>query len=198
MLSSISNHLLCLSVCCVVVVVDVRFGRPGVFLRHLCVPAERRDDEPVLHLRCLPQVTPLLPIQDKKMNFSWFISSFSSQLSENSFVISLLSNMDLKHQIEADLSESVVCSLPLLFFPFVLFSGSRLGGVITTMCFFFNHGEVSALPLLSGCIPNRLLYQQSNQPTSLTVSHNAKHLTSAVKSHYCDKTAVNRQIVVNH
>uniref|UniRef100_A0AAX7VM92 Dpy-19-like 1, like (H. sapiens) n=1 Tax=Astatotilapia calliptera TaxID=8154 RepID=A0AAX7VM92_ASTCA len=28
-------------------------------------------------------------------------------------------------------------------------SGSRLGGVITTLCFFFNHGEVSAVPLIS-------------------------------------------------
>lgn len=26
----------------------------------------------------------------------------------------------------------------------LLLSGSRLGGVVTTMCFFFNHGEVSA------------------------------------------------------
>lgn len=44
-------------VCAVCVFVDVRDGRPGVFLRELCVPAERRDDEPVLHLRRLPQVT---------------------------------------------------------------------------------------------------------------------------------------------
>jgi len=36
-----------------------RNGRPGIFLRDLCVPAERRHDEPVLHLRCLPQVSPL-------------------------------------------------------------------------------------------------------------------------------------------
>uniref|UniRef100_A0A669DM42 Dpy-19-like 1, like (H. sapiens) n=1 Tax=Oreochromis niloticus TaxID=8128 RepID=A0A669DM42_ORENI len=28
-------------------------------------------------------------------------------------------------------------------------SGSRLGGVITTLCFFFNHGEVSEVPLIS-------------------------------------------------
>lgn len=47
-----------------------------------------------------------------------------------------------------DLSEVVVCSLPL-FSHFSPSSGSLLGGVVTTMCFFFNHGEVSALPLLS-------------------------------------------------
>lgn len=46
---------------CVCVLLHIRDGRPGIFLRNLCVPVERRDDEPVLHLRCLPQVTALLP-----------------------------------------------------------------------------------------------------------------------------------------
>lgn len=48
--------------------VSVRFGRPGVFLRHLCVPAERPDDEPLLRVRSLSQV--LLLVTDQRMSVS--------------------------------------------------------------------------------------------------------------------------------
>jgi len=48
----------------------------------------------------------------------------------------------VKQELEVDRS------LALFLFSFivvvVLFSGSRLGGVVTAVCFFFNHGEVSA------------------------------------------------------
>ena len=86
------------------VVVDVRDGRPGVFLRVLRVPAERRHDEPVLHLRCLPEVSPVLPgafschaqmgIREERMNF-FMVHFIPQQLAvrpgekKNSFMVSL-------------------------------------------------------------------------------------------------------------
>ena len=116
----------------------VRDGRPGIFLRDLRVPAERRHDEPVLHLRRLPQVTPLhtrahsrhaqMDTRQEKMNL----------MTENCFVLWFLSNTDVRHEMEDDLWFALSPSSD--YFPS---SGSRLGGVVTTMCFFFNHGEVS-------------------------------------------------------
>lgn len=38
---------------------SVRVGRPRLFLRHLRVPAEWRDDEPLLPVRTLSQVRTL-------------------------------------------------------------------------------------------------------------------------------------------
>lgn len=107
---------------------DVRDGRPGVFLRVLRVPAERRHDEPVLHLRRLPEVSPLLRgafscqtptgIREERVNFlcgPFHPSAVSCQAwkEKQLYGFSLLSNLDVKHQIEDDLSETVLCSLTL-------------------------------------------------------------------------------------
>lgn len=107
---------------------DVRDGRPGVFLCVLRVPAERRHDEPVLHLRCLPEVSPLLHgafsfhaqmgIREERVNFFYgpfHPSAVSCQAwkEKQLYGFSLLSNMDVKHQNEDDLSETVLCSLTL-------------------------------------------------------------------------------------
>uniref|UniRef100_A0A8P4KTC4 Dpy-19-like 1, like (H. sapiens) n=1 Tax=Dicentrarchus labrax TaxID=13489 RepID=A0A8P4KTC4_DICLA len=42
--------------------------------------------------------------------------------------------------------------MSLFFIYGAYLSGSRLGGIVTTMCFFFNHGEVSALPFPSASV----------------------------------------------
>lgn len=103
----------------------IRNGRPGVLLRGLCVPAERRDDEPVLHLRRLPQVTPLPLLSHsgghrrRDDGFLWAMSLLSSQLSDldrhnavnrvQQFVSCQICIWNMRWRML--LSESVVCSL---------------------------------------------------------------------------------------
>lgn len=111
------------------VFIHIRNGWPGIFLRDLRVPAERSDDEPVLYLRRLPQVPLNLLLALRNIYPHCCSRKTPSQLRLLSLTLSLI-------------------SCPCLSSSLFLHSGSRLGGIVTTLCFFFNHGEVSE-PLLS-------------------------------------------------
>lgn len=147
---------LCLSGCM------FRDGRPSIFLRDLRVPAERCDDEPVLHLWFLPQVPLLLPsdalmiIRKEGMHCYGpsHLSTVSCQSYREKLICSLppvsVKNMGLKNLMTFLNLSVVLCPSYRASLHFFSSSGSRLGGIVTTMCFFFNHGEVSAqLVLLS-------------------------------------------------
>lgn len=159
---SLGNPLLCVRLSTVsyvlcVYVVHIRYGRPGVLLRGLCVPAERRDDEPVLPLRHLPQVAPPCPVMPQQVSERRRRRNFISRLISPCQTSTEKLFCDLKDQIEDDLSESVCCYLPL---------SSRIPTFLSVVAV----GWAALLPqCVSSSITARWVCSSPSHPTSLTI-----------------------------